>query len=331
MRSVARGSFARLSSVEALWRACKRTGSGKRRQPALATFLRDADQEVLALHRALRSGRYRHGGYRLHVIRDPKVRLIAAAAVRDRVLHQALIHELAPTYERGFLPQHYACCTGRGPLRAALRYLSWSREFRFRLSLDIHRYFPSIVHRLLLALFARRLRDRDTLALLEHLLLVGGQVYQSPLAIAALGLAAEPVPPGCGLPIGSYVSQWSGALYLDGLDHFVKRTLKIPGFLRYMDDFTLFSDDAALLERARAAIAGWLAQERGLRLNERRWAVQPTGDPSVFLGFRVDQRTGIAPGPKMRRSFKRKVRAAGRGDPQRLLRTLRSYRGLFLL
>jgi hypothetical protein len=33
----------------------------------------------------------------------------------------------------------------------------------------------------------------------------------------------------------------------------------------------------------------------------------------------------------MRKSFKRKVRAAGRGDPERLARTLRSSRGLFFL
>ena len=43
--------------------------------------------------------------------------------------------------------------------------------------------------------------------------------------------------------------------FLDGLDHFVKRELKIPGYERYMDDFVLFDNDKARLLDARAAIA----------------------------------------------------------------------------
>jgi len=38
------------------------------------------------------------------------------------------------------------------------------------------------------------------------------------------------------LPLGSWLSQWCGAFYLDPMDHYVKRELKVPGYLRYMDD-----------------------------------------------------------------------------------------------
>ena len=66
----------------------------------------------------------------------------------------------------------------------------------------------------------------------------------------------------CGLALGSYLSQWCGTFYLDGLDHFVKRELKIRAYLRYMDDFVLFSNDRSQLVNARAVIAAWLAEER---------------------------------------------------------------------
>ena len=153
-----------------------------------------------------------------------------------------------------FIEHSYAVGVGRGPHRASLRYLAWLRQYDFRLALDIRRYFPSVRHDVLYGLFARRLRDRDTLALLELLLRAGGAVYQTPEAHEVLGA----VPTGRGLAIGSYLSQWSGAFYLDGLDHFVKRELKIGAYLRYMDDFTLFGDDPVRLEEARGAIAAWL-------------------------------------------------------------------------
>ena len=103
----------------------------------------------------------RQGPYRLRVICDPKTRLIAAAPIRDRVVHQAVIGELAPHYERSFLPQSFAWGQGRGPQRALLSFLRQTRLHRYRLSLDIRRYFPSIVHDTLLGLFAHRLRDQQ--------------------------------------------------------------------------------------------------------------------------------------------------------------------------
>ena len=67
------------------------------------------------LHRALRSGTYRPRPYSLKVVQDPKTRLIAAPAIVDRIVQNALLTEIGPAYERGFIDQSYACCTGRGP------------------------------------------------------------------------------------------------------------------------------------------------------------------------------------------------------------------------
>ena len=329
MRSVPPGSFARLTEPLALWQAYLRCEAGKRRSPAMARFSLDADRHVFALHRALRSGRYAPGPYRLRVICDPKTRLIAAAKVRDRVVHQAVIGELAPHYEASFLPQSFAWGHGRGPQRALLLFLTLSRRYRYRLSLDIRRYFPSISHDILLGLFAHRLGDQDTMALLNRLVRSGGAVYKSAVAVKVLGLDADPLPPGCGLPIGSYVSQWSGALYLDGLDHFVKRVLKVPGYLRYMDDFSLFGDDRGQLLSARAALTDWLLRERGLTVGRKRWEVFDTREPTRFVGYRVSQ-AGVSPGRKVKRRLKKRLRAAAERGPDSLARSVASYRGVFL-
>ncbi len=329
MRSVPSGSFARLSELVALWHAYLRCQRGKRRAPAMARFSLDADRHLCALQRELRTGRYTPGPHRLHVICDPKTRLIAAAPIRDRVVHQAVVGELAPHYERSFLPQSFAWGSGRGPHRALLCFLRLSRQYRFRLSLDIKRYFPSIRQDILLGLFAHRLSDPQTLALLGQILRSGGEVYRSAAAATVLGLDNDPLGPGCGLPIGSYVSQWSGALYLDGLDHFVKRALKILGYLRYMDDFSLFSDDREQLLAARDAVGEWLLRERGLQLGRKRWEVFDTREPTRFVGYRVS-RAGLAPGPKVKRRLKKRLRASAERGPESLARSVASYRGVFL-
>jgi len=57
--------------------------------------------------------------------------------------------------------------------------------------------------------------------------------------------------------------------------------------------------------------------------------VQPTTQPSTFLGFRVS-RAGLLPGPKARRRLRQRLRDASVLGPDRLTRGLRAYRGVLL-
>ena len=325
MRSVAAGSYDRIAGFPTLWEAWQAYRRGKRRRIAVAAFDLDADLEVLALHRDLLAGSYAPAPYRVSLVCDPKVRLIAAPALRDRVLQRALLDTIGPAYERGFIDQSFAVCNGRGAHRAALAYLGWMRHCRWRLHLDIRHYFASIDHARLLALFQRRLADRRTLGLIAALLDAGGLVYRHPLARIALDHA---VPLGRGLPLGGYLSHWSGGLYLDGLDHQVKRVLEVPGYLRYMDDFVLFADRPEALTEARERIGDWLAEERGLVLKDPAAEPLDNRQPGVFLGFRVS-RGGLGPGPKALRRLRRRLRQADTLDPDRLARSLLAFRGMW--
>jgi len=323
MRSVRAGSFERLTAFKALWRAWLAYRQGKGRRPVITAFDLDADRHLLALHRELAAGAYRPRAYRVSLVRDPKTRLVAAPAVRDRVLQRALLAEIGPAYERGFIDQHYACGSGRGPHRAVLQHLGCMRRFRHRLALDIHHYFASVDLDRLLGLFAHRLRDDDTLELIHRLLAAGAGVYHTPLARGLLGEVA----PGRGLPLGGFLSHWCGAFYLDGLDHHIKRALKVRGYLRYMDDLVLFSDSPDRLEACRSDIADWLGRERGLRLKDPAAQVLPNTQPATFLGFRVS-RAGVLAGPKMKRRLRARLAAADAVTPQRLARSLVAYRGV---
>lgn len=229
-RVVPPGSFARCTSVRALWRAWRDHARGKRRKPAVAAFGLEADAKILALHRALQDGTYAPLGFAPMVVRDPKLRLIAVPSVVDRIVHHAVVSELRPVLDRRLIDACYASREGKGPQRAVLAYLGWTRRYGHRLALDVRRYFPSIDHAVLLdAVVLPRVQDPALAELLRALVGASEGLYQSALAVEVLGLAEEPVPPGVGLPIGSSLSQWAANLYLDGLDHFVKRELRCAG------------------------------------------------------------------------------------------------------
>jgi hypothetical protein len=126
------------------------------------------------------------------------------------------------------------------------------------------------------------------------------------------------------MPVGSCLSQWAANLYSDGLDHFVKRELKIRGYLRYMDDFTLFTNDREVLVAAREAIEAWLQSKRRLELKPNYGHVVPAAEPATYLGYRMS-RAGLSPSRKLRRRLRARMRRAAERGPEAVVRTVRSY------
>ena len=87
----------------------------------------------------------------------------------------------------------------------------------------MRRYFDSIPHDELIDRLRRRFKDQRLLALFERI------------------LRSYAKTPGCGLPIGSLTSQHFANFYLGWFDRFVKESLRIRGYVRYMDDCILWS------------------------------------------------------------------------------------------
>lgn len=142
-----------------LWRAWREFASGKRRRPDVAAFDLDAAVHVVRIALQLASGRYRPGPYRLLRIADPKRRLVAAAPVRDRVVHHAVHRVVAPWWNRSFSEHSFACLAGRGSHRAVLRFRGELHRWRHVILLDMCAYFYSIDRAVLAGLLARRLPE----------------------------------------------------------------------------------------------------------------------------------------------------------------------------
>lgn len=322
--------FGTVVSRRNLWAAWLDFRRGKRQRPSVRRFEFDVERQIPALGRRLKAGDYRPEPYRLLLIREPKRRLIAAAPVHDRVVHHAVHRVLAPLLDRGLVEHTYACLPGRGSHRALLAFQAAMRRYPWVLQLDIRHYFLSIDIEILLDLMARRIKDRDLLYLLRRIAESGEGLYDLPGVREWIGIGADFSPPGRGLPIGNLTSQWWGNHYLSGLDHFVKRGLKIPHAQRYMDDITLFSTSRLSLSEAREAIADWLWTERHLRLKKPNAEARSTRRQALYLGHRLD-RDQIRPAQRaLRRAKGRLSELLVRGPMQQFDRSMASYRGVLL-
>lgn len=279
--------WARLVSWDNLVGAYRRCRRRKRHRRAATAFDFDWESQLLALGRDLREGRYQPGPYRHFRITDPKPRKISAAPFRDRVVHHALVQVLEPIFDRGFIHDSYACRVGKGTHAAILRARGYLRRHSHLLKTDIVRFFPNVDHAVLRGVIGRRIADRAVMQLVDVILASGAGVLAdqaTPSFFPGDDLFALARPRG--LPIGNLTSQFFANVLLDRIDHFVKETLRVPGYVRYADDLLLFADDKAALHAWRAAIEGELAGLR-LRLHPEKTQIRPAAAGVTFLGWRM--------------------------------------------
>ena len=89
---------------------------------------------------------------------------------------------------------------------------------------------------------------------------------------------------GKGLPIGNLTSQLFANIYLNPLDHFVKRELKMACYGRYVDDMVLVHSDKSILLRAIEGIRRFLSDRLLLELHPGKIRLQPASYGFSFLG-----------------------------------------------
>ncbi len=277
--------FAEVCTFPHLLAAWKRAAAGKRQHDSVGKFSTALERNVLALREELLSRRYRPGAYREKNITIPKRRMISVAPFRDRVVHHALCAVVMPHFERKMIDDLYSNRAGKGTHAAIRRCQHYARRHPYVLKCDIRKFFPSMDHAILKAQFRRTIRCEGALWLLDTI--VDASNPQEPVCALFPGddivaAATRRV----GLPIGNLTSQWFGGVYLSAFDHWVKETLRCPGYVRYVDDFLLFSDEKAQLAEWRVRIVAKLREFR-LRLNATKCRVFQTREGVSYLGQRV--------------------------------------------
>jgi len=270
-----------------LWLAYRKAAKGKRGRIPAADFEHQVADKLTQLQAELNDRRYVPGAYHHFFIHEPKRRKISAAPFRDRVVHHALCNLIEPVFDARFIPHSYANRVDKGT-HAAVDYLqACARRYRYVLRMDIVKHFPSLDHTVLYAEIARVVRDDGLLWLVDQILASGRDVLKEEYKMVYFpgdDLFAAHRPRG--LPIGNLTSQFWSNVYMNPFDWFVQRELGCNAYLRYVDDFALFSDDKRQLWAWRERIITRLARLR-LTAHEREAQVTQTKDGIPWLGFVV--------------------------------------------
>lgn len=277
--------YPQITTFENLLVAARKAQRSKRFRPPVLAFNDQLEKELFQLQRELVTQTYQPGGYKTFEIYEPKRRIISAAPYRDRVVHHALCNVIAPIFERTFIATTYANRTGYGSHRALRQCVKYARSSRYVLQCDICKYFPSIDINILKQQIRRKLKCSKTLWLIDTIL-DNPSDRETPIDYFPGDNLLTPLERPKGLPIGNLTSQFLANVYLNGFDRYVKETLKVTKYLRYVDDFSLFSDDHQFLADCRQRIEDYLTTLR-LKIHPIKSQLFQTRYGVNYVGFRI--------------------------------------------
>ncbi len=249
---------------------------GKRTRKDVQEFEIHLMDNILALHRELFLKTYVHSKYEAFNISDPKPRNIHKAQVCDRLLHRAIYRIFYPFFDTTFIADSYSCREEKGVHRALDRFKIFANQVSKNrtkpllvLKCDVRKFFASIDQGVLLDILKGRIIDPDIIWLL-------GQVIHS---FSSTG-------EGKGLPLGNLTSQLLVNIYMNVFDQFMKHQVKAKYYIRYADDFVIFSQDKEWLERVLLQIQDFLEFRLCLGLHPDKVFIKTLASGVDFLGWK---------------------------------------------
>ena len=271
--------------------------ANKRSTPNALAFEARLERELFGLHAELCSGQYRPGRAVCFVVTRPRPREVWASGFRDRIVHHLLYNRISPRFHARFIVDSCACIPGRGTLYAAERLGRGVRSITqnwhvpgYYLKCDLANFFVSINKSVLFDQLARQVPPGWWRELVRTVLFhdprTDVEVRGRPerLALVPTHKSLFNAPMDTGLPIGNLSSQFFANVHLDALDQFVKHRLRAPWYVRYVDDFVLLHESAQTLNAWLAAIASFLPERLGARLNDGKTILQPVSRGIDFVG-----------------------------------------------
>lgn len=238
--------------------ASKKCQLGIRWKPSTQKYACTELLNISSLHKKLKNKTYKAKGvFEFDINERGKVRHIKSLHISDRVVQRCFCDNcLIPILTPKLIYDNGACLKNKGIKftrdRLFVHLQKYYRHFGvegYILVFDIKSYFDSIPHNLLKEKVNKYLKDKDLQALYSQLVDdCGGDK---------------------GLGLGSQISQISSVFYLNELDHFIKETLRIKYYARYMDDGYLLSPSKAHLQYCLCEIEK-VCKSLGLQLSIRK-------------------------------------------------------------
>ncbi|MFA6385374.1 MAG: reverse transcriptase/maturase family protein [Candidatus Paceibacterota bacterium] len=298
-------------SIENLLMTWERFLRGKRKKKDVIIFQSKLSDNINDLYNLLQTRTYIHGEYSAFNVSDPKPRNIHKATVRDRLLHHLIYKELYPYFDTRFIYDSYSCRKNKGTHKALDRFRFFARKVSknntrtcYVLKGDIKKFFASINHDVLRSILGRHIENKEILWLINQV-------------IKSFHTTNE----GIGLPLGNLTSQLLVNIYMHEFDMFVKQELRVKYYIRYADDFAIFSDSNKYLEELLPKMEIFLNEKMKLKLHENKVYIKTYASGVDFLGW-----IHFPYHRQIRTSTKRKIIRKLKGYPKP--ETINSYHGL---
>ncbi len=300
--------YPQICDIHNVRRAFDNAQRGKRHYTEVQRINRDREAYIQDLHRMLTDKKYRTSTYKVMTRNDTgKERTIHVLPFYpDRVVHHAIMQVLEPIWEKLLIRDTYSAIKKRGIHDGVRRVKTMLRDkpgTAYCLKVDIAKFYPSIQHDILKSVLRRKIKCPDTLAMLDEI------VDSAP-----------------GVPIGNYLSQYLGNLYLTYFDHWMKENIGARYYARYCDDIVVFGSSKTWLHNVRQRVVEYLETNLQLSLKDN-WQVFPTAVRGVdFLGYRFfPERTLVRKSIAQR--YKRRMRQIAQHTWPTCPNVLMSYKG----
>ena len=221
------------------------------------------------LKKDLLSGKDIRGGFSTFYISERgKTRKIESVKFAERLVHKLLCSEiLSPKFASSFIKENSASQKGKGTLFASRLLEQHLREFLrhhgkgYILITDFSKYFENILHQPLIDFYEENLTDENIKKIVFGFI----DAYEK------------------GLGLGTETSQFNAILYVNKIDHFIKRNFKYYG--RYMDDSYIISEDKEKLQEFTKILFKKYA-DLGIVLNPNKTKILSLTQPFKYLKTR---------------------------------------------
>ena len=274
MPKTIRNEFDKQLSYESLMQAHKLSRKGKGYRKEIIIFNIKQEEYIMWLYEKLKNGTYKHSGYTVFYVTEPKLRKIEKSIYLDRIVHRWVVDNfLEPYFVPTFIDTSYACLKNRGMHKACLdvqstmKHLIRTWKDYYILKMDVRKYFQNIDKEILYRILARKIQDNKLLWLLKEI------IYSNE---GKKGLA-----------IGNYTSQMFANIYLNEIDQYVKHVLHCKYYFRYLDDSIVMFKTREEAKIALTKIKKFLATNLELELNEKT-QIFKSKQGINFCGYKIN-------------------------------------------
>lgn len=256
MPKTIRNEFDKKLTYENLLKAHKLSRKGKGYRKEIILFNLKQEEYIMWLYEKLKNGTYKHSGYTVFYVTEPKLRKIEKSIYLDRIVHRWVVDNFLETYfVPTFINTSYACLKGRGMHKAcldvqkAMQHLERTWKDYYILKMDVRKYFQNIDKGILYKTLVKKIQDTKLLWLLKEI------IYSNEGDI--------------GLAIGNYTSQMFANIYLNEIDQYVKHVIHCKYYFRYLDDSICMFKTKEEAKEVLEKIKKFLWNKLKLELNEK--------------------------------------------------------------